>query len=129
MDKVIDNLFIFPGEGIVDIFAGNYSDYHEKTGRNKSEKTPYLNEKKPVKTKSKKEDEKKLSYKEKIEFEKLDQEIIKLEGEKENLEEVLNSGTLNHELLKEKSERFGKLLNELEIKSDRWLKLSERAEG
>ncbi len=127
MDKVVDHLLVFKGNGIVKDFPGNYTQYREweqmKSKENaKSEKTK--DESKP-KADYHHEDRKKLSFKEKREFEQLEKDIALLETEQHKLEEELCSGTLSVDELTEKSKRLPLLKDELDEKSMRWLELSE----
>ena len=137
MDKVVDHLLVFHGDGVTQDFPGNYSQYREfsrsEEGGAWSENTPKQEreEKKqsadisrsslhtPPSTK------RKMTYKEKREFEQLESEIAALEDEQRQLEEALCSGTLSVEELTEKSKRLPLLKEELDEKSMRWLELSE----
>jgi len=125
MDQVVDHLFVFRGNGIVKDFPGSYSHYREWLMALEKES------KKELKSTTKKEKpksdntKKKPSFKEKQEFEKLENDIASLEDEKKNIEEEISSGKLNNEQLIEKSNRIGEIISDLEEKSDRWLELSE----
>lgn len=125
MDKVVDHILVFKGEGEIQDFPGNYTQFREwdslqpadTSKEEKREKTP---------NKSYRSDEKKkMSYKEKREFETLESEIAKLETEISNLEAELCSGSLSIEALTDKSILLPKLKKELDDKSMRWLELSE----
>lgn len=125
MDKVVDHILVFKGEGEIQDFPGNYTQFREwdslqpadTSKEEKREKTP---------NKSYRSDEKKkMSYKEKREFETLESEIAKLETEISNLEAELCSGNLSIEELTDKSILLPKLKKELDDKSMRWLELSE----
>ena len=124
MDKIVDHLFVFNGEGNIKDFPGNYSDYRDwaeeqaKTLQSSS-KTDKPAREKPVSEK------KKLSFKEKKELEDLEKEIDLFEKEKKVLEEELNSGLLASEELVKKSLRYSELTSQLEVKEMRWLELSE----
>ena len=125
MDKVVDHLLVFKGEGEIQDFPGNYTQFREwdslqPADTSKEEKR----EKTPVKT-YRSEEKKKMSYKEKHEFETLESEIAKLETEISNLEAELCSGSLSIEELTDKSILLPKLKKELDEKSMRWLELSE----
>lgn len=125
MDKVVDHLLVFKGEGEIQDFPGNYTQFREwdslqPADTSKEEKR----EKTPVKT-YRSEEKKKMSYKEKHEFETLESEIAKLETEISNLEAELCSGSLSIEELTDKSILLPKLKKELDDKSMRWLELSE----
>jgi len=123
MDRLVDHLFVFKGDGMVKDFPGNYSDY-----RNQAEELPEKQPEKKPKKEQKAETPKqktKLSFKEKREFESLEAEIEALESQKKQLIDQLNSGEGNHEQLSEWAAEIEKISQELEVKSDRWLELSE----
>ncbi len=126
MDKVVDHIFVFNGQGDIRDFPGNYSDYREwKEMKERHERS----QQKPVKTKpvqtSKPTEKTKLTYNERREFERLEQEIAQLEEEKIQLESDLSSGTLSVSEVTDKSKRYSELLEELDAKSTRWIELSE----
>lgn len=125
MDKVVDHILVFKGEGEIQDFPGNYTQFREwdslqPADTSKEEKR----EKTPVKS-NRTDEKKKMSYKEKREFETLESEIAKLEREISNLEAELCSGSLSIEALTDKSILLPKLKKELDDKSMRWLELSE----
>lgn len=125
MDKVVDHILVFKGEGEIQDFPGNYTQFREwdslqPADTSKEEKR----EKTPVKS-YRSDEKKKMSYKEKREFETLESEIAKLETEISNLEAELCSGNLSIEELTDKSILLPKLKKELDDKSMRWLELSE----
>ncbi len=126
MDKIVDQLFVFEGDGEVMVFPGGYSLYRNYLeSKQKKEETSRKKEEKEVKDKPRDKREKKLSYKEKRELEELEKEIEKLEEEKSRLEDDISSGKLKDDVLIEKSERLGVIMKLLDEKSDRWLELSE----
>ena len=140
MDKVVDHLLVFRGNGDIKDFPGNYTQYREwakmtgdegssrdevrgaryedssKAGANLVPRTSHL---------APRTEKRKLSYKEKRELEQLEQDIERLEAEQKQLEEALCSGTLSVDELTEKSKRLPLLKDELDEKSMRWLELSE----
>lgn len=125
MDKVVDHILVFKGEGEIQDFPGNYTQFREwdslqPADTSKEEKK----EKTPIKS-YRSDEKKKMSYKEKREFETLESEIAKLETEISNLEAELCSGSLSIEALTDKSILLPKLKKELDDKSMRWLELSE----
>ena len=132
MDKVVDHLLVFHGNANVQDFPGNYTDYREwkeakealeQKERNSKEKSE---KKEPaLKPNTPSDKPRKMSFKEKKEFEELEKEIAVLEEEKKQTEEALASGTLPNDELIEKSNRIGKILDELDEKTMRWLELSE----
>lgn len=125
MDKVVDHLLVFKGEGEVKDFPGNYTQYREWSALQPKESKEVVETKEVKDNRFPKETKKKLSYKEKREFEQLEQEIAALEEEQRQLEEALCSGTLSVDELTEKSKRLPLLKDELDEKSMRWLELSE----
>ena len=128
MDKVVDHLLIFKGEGVVKDFPGNYTQYREWSvlkSKEDSEKEKSKTEKAPVKKDYHHDTRRRMSYKEKREFEQLTADIEKLENEQKQLEMEFCSGQLSVEELTEKSKRLPKLKDELDEKSMRWLELSE----
>jgi len=125
MDKVVDHLLVFKGEGEVKDFPGNYTQYREWSALQPRESKEVVETKEVKDNRFPKETKKKLSYKEKREFEQLEQEIAALEEEQRQLEEALCSGTLSVDELTEKSKRLPLLKDELDEKSMRWLELSE----
>lgn len=128
MDKVVDHLLIFKGEGVIKDFPGNYTQYREWSAlksKEDSEKEKSKAEKTPAKKDYHHDTRRRMSYKEKREFEQLTADIEKLENEQKQLETELCSGQLSVEELTEKSKRLPKLKDELDEKSMRWLELSE----
>jgi len=125
-DKVVDHLLVFHGDGKVQDFPGNYSQYREWNSLQSKASEPTVKTEKPKKDYHN-ESRKKLSFKEKREFEQLEKDIAALESEQRLLEEQLCSGTLSVDELTEKSKRLPLLKEELDEKSMRWLELSELA--
>ena len=129
MDKVVDHLLVFKGEGEIKDFPGNYTQYRQwsQLQPNDPKESKEVKVEKETKTTSdiNNQQKRKLTYKEKREFEQLEKEIADLEAEQQALEEALCSGTLSVEELTEKSKRLPLLKDELDEKSMRWLELSE----
>jgi ATP-binding cassette subfamily F protein uup len=126
LDKIVDHLFIFEGEGVVKDFPGNYSIYkthHDLKTRQELSKTRSLQ---PRKEKPKQPKVQKLSFKEQRELGTLENEIGSLESRKAELEAALHSGTLNAPELIAKSEELGSILDEIDEKTGRWIELSEK---
>ena len=125
MDKVVDHLLVFNGQGDIRDFPGNYSNYRDwKEARAQHEKEAS----KPVEEKTEKvrlNEKRKLSFKERRELEQLESDIEALEQEKKELEEALCSGSLSVDELTEKSKRLPLLNDELDEKTLRWMELSE----
>ncbi len=129
MDKIVDHLLVFLGNGVITDFPGNYTQYREWCAlKPKEEKTKSQTvEKKEKRTPDNTGRPRKKTFKEKFEFEQLEKEIAELEKEQKNIEEALCCGTLSIEELTEKSKRLPILKDELDTKSMRWLELSELA--
>ncbi len=127
LDRVVDTLFLFEGEGVVRGFPGRYSDFLEQERERKSQestakKREGRSREKPVRSPEKR----KLSNREREELERLEREIDEGEREKAALEEFLHAPGAGYEELKEKGERYNQLLEELERKEERWEELLER---
>ena len=136
-DKVVDHLLVFHGEGRVQDFPGNYSQYREwsalqsaedarqekATGKRAASTAPKTEKKASYRNDTRQ----RMTYKEKLEFQQLEKDIAALEAEQKQLEEQLCSGQLSIEQLTEKSKRLPQLKDELDEKSMRWLELSELA--
>lgn len=132
MDKVVDHLLVFKGEGEIQDFPGNYTQYREwcrlqpKTEGEGAEKkaTKPTTKEQPSAT-QKKEGKRKMTYKEKREYEQLTKELEQLENEQKTLEEALCSGQLSVEELTDKSKRLPEIKDEIDEKEMRWLELAE----
>ena len=125
MDKVVDHLLVFKGGGEVQDFPGNYTQYRQWSqlaSQAESKAAPVEKKEKPA---YRNETKRKLTYKEKTEFEQLGKDIAALESEQAEIEAQLSSGTLSVAEITEKSKRLPMLKNELDEKSMRWLELSE----
>ncbi|MBN2892514.1 MAG: ABC-F family ATP-binding cassette domain-containing protein [Bacteroidales bacterium] len=126
MDKVVDSLFVFEGDAEISSFVGKYTEYYvQKLQKEKEEKQAEKKEK-PKKEKPQREKSDKLTFNEKRLFEQLETEILKLEQKKEELEQLLSSGSLNHEEITQKAEELSKIKDDLDEKEMIWLELSER---
>jgi len=130
MDKVVDHLLVFRGNGDIQDFPGNYTQYREwsrlpennpAADKNKKEKTAGA----PQKASYRNDTRRRMTYKERLEFQQLEKDIDALETEKKLIEDALCSGVLGVEELTEKSKRLAQLNDELDGKSMRWLELSE----
>lgn len=134
MDKVVDHLLVFRGNADIKDFPGNYTQYRawkeEQDALKKQEEQALQSKQAVVEEKSRrpeKEVKRRLTFKERKEFEALDAEIPALETEKKELETAMSSGTLSTEELLAKSARITALIEELDEKTMRWLELSEWA--
>jgi len=127
MDKVVDHLLVFKGEGEIKDFPGNYTQYREWSRLQSKEEAAdkETRQKTEVKKDYHHDSRRKMSFKEKREYETLTNEIKALEDEQKKLEEELCSGVLSVEELTEKSKRLPLLKDELDEKEMRWLELSE----
>ena len=127
MDKIVDHLLVFEGDGRIDDFPGNYTQYRQwqalQPKKEAAAKPKKANDDAPQRVKT--NERRRMSYKEKLEFERLTKEIEALETEQRQLEDALCSGTLPIDELTEKSKRLPALKDELDEKSLRWLELSE----
>ncbi len=132
MDKVVDHLLVFHGNADIQDFPGNYTQYRawkeEQDARKKQEEAALQAKKDPTPEKPRRQEtetKRRLTFKERKEFEALDAEIPQLEAEKAELEQAMSSGTLSTDELLSKSQRITQLLEELDEKTMRWLELSE----
>ena len=126
MDKIVDHLLVFLGDGVIKDFPGNYTQYREwQTLQPKTPPISQANTNMEPKKEYHNDTRRRMSYKEKREFEQLTAEIEALETEQKQIEEALCSGTLSIDELTEKSKRLPVLKDELDEKSLRWLELSE----
>lgn len=132
MDKVVDHLLVFKGEGEIQDFPGNYTQYREwcrlqpKTeGEGAEKKATKPTAKEQPSATQKKEGKRKMTYKEKREYEQLTKELEQLENEQKTMEEALCSGQLSVEELTEKSKRLPEIKDEIDEKEMRWLELAE----
>ena len=128
MDKIVDHLFVFHGNAVIQDFPGNYSQYrlwkmqqvkeNSRSGTNVTSCSDKQNYRQSA-------EKKRLTYKEQKELEALDIEIHALENEKKTIEEALSNTALSFDKLNEKSARIGELIQEIEEKTMRWFELSE----
>jgi ATP-binding cassette subfamily F protein uup len=133
MDKIVDHLFVFEGDGKISDFPGNYTIYRNKQLLDEeNEKAKAQNqarkkevEKVQITDDSNSAQKKKLTFNEKREFDTLENEIAQLEAEKEMLETALNSGNLTHDELFRQSEKLVLIKELIDKKELRWLELSE----
>lgn len=135
MDKMVDHLFVFEGAGVLRDFPGNYTEYRDKKetedklasklGAIPVAETSIKSIETPSNVIDTTSSKKKLSFKEKLEYEQLEKEIANLETEKAKITSLLNAGSDNHEDIMKWSEQIGTILSKLDEKSFRWLELSE----
>lgn len=131
MDKVVDHIFVFNGDGDIKDFPGNYTEYRdwrdEERAAAAKEAAAQAAKTTPAKQSHRTEEKRKLTFKEKREYEALETEIFQLEEEKAAIEEAMSSGTLSTADLLEKSARIQQVLELIDEKTMRWLELSEYA--
>ena len=131
MDKVVDHIFVFNGDGDIMDFPGNYTEYRdwrdEERATAAKEAAEQAAKTTPAKQSHRTEEKRKLTFKEKREYEALETEIFQLEEEKAAIEEAMSSGTLSTADLLEKSARIQQVLELIDEKTMRWLELSEYA--
>ena len=125
MDKIVDHLLVFNGNGDINDFPGNYTQYRMWQALQPKDAEKSDNTEKREKKSYHGEQKRKLSFKEKRELQQLEADIEALEKEQKQIEEELCSGTLSVEDLTQKSKRLPQLKDELDEKSMRWLELSE----
>jgi len=124
VDKLVDHLFVFDGEGDIRDYNGNYTDWRlEEISTTKEAPKPKLLEKAVEKAPEK--ESRKISYKEKLEFDDLEKDMVKLEALKTKFTDKITSGSANHEELTEWASELERINNDLEVKEMRWLGLSE----
>ena len=126
LDRTVDHLFVFEGDGVVKDFPGSYSDYREWKEQRQEAETARQKETAAPGRAPRRSNPNKMTFKERKEFESLSAEIESLEEEKRELEEALGSGTLDVGEINEKSRRISEVLALLDEKEMRWLELSEK---
>ena len=126
MDKMVDHLLVFEGQGeIVDIL-GNYTDYRKKQQTDqRKERSVSKDIATPVQPVEQLSEKRKLSFKEKEEFKKLEERMEALESEKQHLTTKLSDSTLNGQVIMETGQRLSQVVEQLDLATDRWLELSE----
>lgn len=124
IDKIVDHLLVFKGNGVIQDFPGNYTQYREWKSLQSAEEKKQISSAKPKREKPQQE-KRKMTYNEKRRFEQLEKEITELETEQKDLENQLCSGTLSIEDLNTKSKRFAEIKAIVEEKTMEWLELSE----
>ena len=124
MDRVVDHLFVFHGNGKLQDFPGNYTQYRLEA----KNEDPMVEKRETKSEKVKTEQKRRLSFKEKRELEELDKQIPQLEEEKTQLESILSGGDTNPEEIAQASVRYKEIQNALDVAEMRWLELSEIGE-
>ena len=125
LDRTVDHLFVFEGNGVVKDFPGNYSDYREwKTLQKKEEEKPKKEE--PKAQRQQRTYANKMTFKERKEFDSLSADIASLEAEKKQIEADLSGASLSVDEITERSRRMQEIIDALDEKEMRWLELSEK---
>ena len=130
MDKMVDHLFVFEGEGNMRDIVGNYTDFRkDQTAQKRENKGALIVEVKEAKHEqvSHEPEKRKLSFKEKQEYEQIEKDLDKLESEKHTITEELSQGTKSNQEIYELGIKLGKIVEEIEQKSERWVELAEYA--
>uniref|UniRef100_UPI004047D25C ABC-F family ATP-binding cassette domain-containing protein n=1 Tax=Polaribacter sp. TaxID=1920175 RepID=UPI004047D25C len=125
MDKIMDSLFVFRGDGLIENFPGNYSDFRAYEDSNPPEKA----EKKEIETPVKQANNAGLSFQEKREFGQLETDLAKLEKKKLEIEDLFANNSIAPENIVKTSTELQQIIDELEIKEERWLELSMKLEA
>jgi ATP-binding cassette subfamily F protein uup len=133
MDKMVDHLFVFDGEGEIKDIFGNYTVYRQNIAQLLKDERKETNDKKVIEpiitaVKEKEAEKRKLNFKEKVEFKNMEKDIENLEFEKATLTEKLSNSSLSNAELMNAGNRLTDVIKELEYKADRWLELAEFAE-
>jgi ATP-binding cassette subfamily F protein uup len=128
MDKIVDALFVFRGEGIVENFPGNYSDFRAYESSDHKEIEEKVVEKIAEKKVEKKSSKNTLSFDEKREFGSLETEIERLQKRKLKIENQFLNVEISTDNIPEKSKELQEIVGELEQKEERWLELSMKLE-
>jgi ATP-binding cassette subfamily F protein uup len=137
MDRMVDHLFAFEGDGVIKDFPGNYTLYREwkekeLTGERNAlaaDRSSLTEKQAPeirAEQRTTNNGQRKLSFKEKFEFDQIEKEMPKLQKEKTLLEEKMNSGSMSYDELQKAAERISRIVQLLDEKEMRWLELSER---
>lgn len=128
MDKIVDHLLVFEGDAKIKDFPGNYTDFREwkQLQEADAQEREVATKNTPIRSRAVEEGAKKLSYKERKEYEALEQEIAQMEEEKAQIEAALSDGTISQEQITQLSERFAFLAATIDEKSIRWFELAER---
>lgn len=127
MDKVVDHLFVFRGEGLIEDFPGNYSDFRSYEDSLPQESS--INETKKDKKEWKKDSNNKLSYNEQKEYKNIESKLSSLEYDKKALEAKFHDDSLSPEQIQDLSQKLQEIMDEIEAKELRWFELSSKLEG
>ncbi len=128
MDKIVDHLFVFKGNGIIQDFPGNYTDYRVYENSAAPEKTNTENTEPKAKKTWKKDNKAALSYNEQKEFNRIERDLKKLEIQKKEIEALFAEGKLEGDQINEESQKLQGIINQIEEHEMRWFELSEKME-
>ena len=126
MDKIVDHLFVFRGDGVIEDFPGNYSDF--RTYEDSKPTEPKTGIKPTVKKNWKKDSNIKLSYNEQKEYKNIESKLKTLEFEKKEMQNKFNDPDLTQDEISKLSNQLQVIINEIEVKEDRWFLLSSKME-
>ncbi len=121
MDKIVDELFVFPGDGVIEVFPGNYTDYRIYEQSQPKEENVKKGDTRPS---ASLRGRKKLSYKEQQEFQQLEKDLAKLELQKKTMEQELLDGNISNDKLYLHTQKLQEIILSIETKEERWLELS-----
>ncbi|MNV46084.1 ABC transporter ATP-binding protein uup [compost metagenome] len=131
MDKMVDHLFVFEGQGAIKDIIGNYTEYRKQTAadykKDKSDDKPVEAVKVKQIAEEAPKEKRKLSFKEKSEFDQIEKDLERLEEEKTKWTSVLSDSTSNNEKLMEAGVKLGEIVSQIDSKTERWIELSEFA--
>jgi len=127
LDKIVDHLFVFEGNAKIKDFPGNYSIWKDYSDAREQQKRRQVKEKETSREKARIEKKGGLNFNEKRELQKLEADLEALEKEKAGIEAAFHDSSLPHDELMKKSERLGEIIREIDMKSDRWIELSDAA--
>jgi ATP-binding cassette subfamily F protein uup len=127
LDKIVDHLFVFEGNAKVKDYPGNYSQWKEWAEKQESKNKAIQKAKEPVTERPQREKKPGLTFKEKRELEQLEKDLELLEEEKYTIESSFNDSNLSPDHLIKNSERLGEIIKEIDVKSERWIELSDLA--
>jgi len=126
LDKIVDHLFVFEGETKIKDFPGNYTQWRDDAEEQERRKKASQKSAEPLKEKAPREKKPGLSYKERLELDRLEKELEALENEKSAIEASFHDSTLSPDELIKRSEKLGEIIREIDSKSDRWIELSDK---
>ena len=127
MDKIVDNLFVFRGQGIIENFPGNYSDFRAYEDSIEPKQLENLNTEKPNWKQNNPTEN--LTFNEQKEFQKIEREIKDLEIDKAKIEQLFSDGKVDEKEVMDKAKELENIITKIEAKEERWFELSAKIEG